>query len=265
MWLRTYRSHPRNREYALTDEAKRDLETLFMACGQDKNAFFDAMETLSGSYGLNIVRPCPKANWEPPPPLKDSTGQPLPNPWTTGNKKDQDALMKADHELASHLRALAENPYAHQLKLDAAEASRVRWNKANSEYDHASNPFVSGDRAAQAAFIRACEEDWTPERKEIYLRETAPVSIPLFGPRVTQNRTVIHQIGHDGNNRLLKLILAGQERQKVIDLVEYQKAEAQRHEDAKAAERQRRAHDEVMKGIRRLPDGRTVTLPRARA
>ena len=160
---------------------------------------------------------------------------------------------------------MAENPYAYQLKLEAAERARVAWNKANAEYDHSQNPFVNGDRTAQAKFIQQCEAEGTPERKEIALREALPVSLPLFGPLQTQNRTVLHQIGHDGNRRLLDIIKRGQDRQKVLDLVAYEKAEAQRREDARVAERQRVAHDELMRGIKTLPDGRRITMPRARA
>ena len=269
MWRRVLREDPLFRDDMLTPDAELDLELLWYGCGQDKDIYIDAAKTLSWSYGLNIMRKRSKAAWQPPEPRRDSEGRPLPNPFETGNRRDQEALIKTDPELAADLKERASNPYAYQLKLEAAERDRQRWNKAVAEYDHAQNPFVNGDRAQVVEFIRKCEEEGTPEKLEIYKREALPVEIKLFDPiRVhngkviqTKNREVINQIGHDGNKRLLKIIEAGQQRRKALDLIAHQRAEAQRVEDAKTAERQRRAHDEVLKGIRHLPDGRRITMP----
>ena len=132
-WLRVCREHPRWREYTLTDEARLRLEILSFACNQDKGVFLDALEDLSGSYGLNVLKPPLKREWEAPPLLTDDSGQPLPNPWLSNNVADQRAITKSDPELAEHLRQMATNPYAYKLRLQAAERARVRWNKG--EFD----------------------------------------------------------------------------------------------------------------------------------
>lgn len=261
MWLTAYKAHPRNRAYALNDAAKLDLETFWIACGQDRDTFHRALDDLT-VYGINAVRPIPRAKREPPPERKDANGQSLPNPWTTGNVKDQRALLKADHELAEHLRKLAENPYQYTLELEAEERERAACNKADREYDaatHESNPFGKGNRTEANKFVEEMDAAEMPERKAIFQREAIPVTMRLFSPDVRdQNRSAINQIAHDGDRKLLRMIQAGQERRKIIDIAEHQKAEAQRQEDARTAERQRRALEDQKRNVERKA-GRIIT------
>jgi hypothetical protein len=260
-WLETYKLHPRNRAFALNDAAKNDLETLFIACGQDKAIFHRALDDLS-VYGVNAVRPIPPAKREPPPVPKDAEGKELPNPWTTKNTVDQRAVQLADPYLAEHLREEATNPYLYRMRLETEERERLARNKANAEYDataHEQNPFTKTNRAAQNKFVEEMEEAETPEKTAIYQREAIPVTMRLFSPDVRdQNRTAINQIAHDGDRKLLQIILKGQERRKIINLAEEQQAAAQRAEDARAFERQKQAHDDQRHNVERK-DGRIIT------
>ena len=269
-------SHNRNRSYALTgEEAERENEILWYVCSQNEQTYHWVIEELSDRYGLNILRRPRRPEWQPPPQRKDPvSGKLLPNPWETGNDADQRSIKLDDPELAYDLEQRAKNPYQYQLRREAEERKREAWNNANESYTaqtHKTNPFCSGDRAALKEFFEAAEADEAPERVEIYQREAKPVEIELFAPTTAdpatgiisraKNREVWIQAGHDNNKKLLRILLAGAQRRKEMLKDEAERAEAQRAEDVQTLQRQRAAHDDVMRGIRHLPDGRVITMP----
>jgi hypothetical protein len=169
LWRRIYDELQGSRPYALTPLAERELETMWMACGQDRDLFIWAVKESSHRYGLDILRPPAKAKWEPPPPRKDAHGREMANPYLspTRNREDQKAVELLDPEQAAHLKAMAEHPWSYQLQKDAEEQARQRWNKVVETYVDAENPLKKGDEA-RADFVRKCEEDGDPEKLEVF-------------------------------------------------------------------------------------------------
>jgi hypothetical protein len=288
MWLKVYKRHPRNRAESLTPEASRAIENLFFGAGQTQEAFFDSLETihdvaldLAGGditqLVANLLKPAPREKWKPPE-LPKIDGITIANPYAGGGseadrkmleKKLAVAKQEAENDprdviaaaefrkwsaLVTHLKRLGESPVAYALEKEGEELQRERWNGALERYDHTQNAYATGKGIPE--FANSIE----PELKPIYRALAQPVTLPLFGAREEQNRTLLTRLNLIGG-KTWKAIAAAQKRELDLRDQEAKRDEAQRHEDALEFERQRRAHEELMAGTKRLPDGRVITMP----
>jgi hypothetical protein len=131
-----YQDHPRSHDYALTPEAQRQLVALYRAC-QDTDKehaselFKWALQALA-DLGVNVLQPRPPAELKPPSNWTDLWGNPLPNPFTSGDVKGQTILTQRDPELAKWLKKFAENPIVataewQDLLLDHAITIASKW------------------------------------------------------------------------------------------------------------------------------------------
>ncbi len=293
-WKRIYKQHPRHRAYALTLQGEHDLENLWRACNQDTETFNFALEELTDCYGLNILRPVARAKPQPPEPRKDREGKELPNPWEFGDLigtpadqvrelpphlqrayRDQRALIKHEPELAKDLRERAAHPYEYAMRLEAEERAIEEWNEAEAAYSeesHRGNLLLdaSATKTEKAHFYNRLLME-SRAKAAISLREMSPVEVGLFEPIKVdpmidkmvepKNREKILQVYHDGNHRLVKIIEAGQLREKTLRIEAAEKMEAERQAAAKLVMKGEAKLRDVMSGVRRLVDGRLITQP----
>jgi hypothetical protein len=152
-----------------------------------------------------------------------------------------------------YLKRVTAEPVKFALERADAEAARQRWNNALDGYRHDRNIY-----ALPPEERRRLLEESDEETRTIHKVELRPVELPLFGERTEQNRRLLGLL-YDVGGKTWRIIEAGQLREKTLRAVEAEKVEQQRQQDALSFERQRRAHTELMSGVRRLPDGRIIT------
>jgi hypothetical protein len=293
MWERHCLSHPRFRRECLTDESiRRRLENLHRGANQDEDQFHDLLDTtydvaldLAGGdiekVVANHLKPKPREKWKAPE-LPAIDGITIQNPYVEGGSEldrktlekklalakqeaesdPRDIIAQAEFarwsEIVTHLKRSATEPATYALEKAEEEARRAKWNFALENYDHSKNAYATGVGVAE--FANSIE----PELKPLYRALAQPVSLPLFGAREEQYRTLLVRLSFIGG-KTWAAIKAAQKRELDLRDQEAKRYEAQRHEDALAFERQRQAHEDLMRGIKHLPDGRTLTLPRQHA
>jgi hypothetical protein len=266
--LAAYKKHPHRRFVEMDDNAIEELTCVYEGClaTQPSNAdklFHQFLERLRDE-GSNVLRPAPLEPEKLPEPFRDAQGKPLPNPWETGNKKDQRSLLKNNPDLAHRLRREAEEPYTVALERAERESERLARNKREIEYTaeiHAKSPFVSGTRGDQAAWINAMR-DLDPDADAVirqFMRESQPISVRIVA---NQNRTLIHGITRT-DKVLGEVIKAAQQRKRTIDIIRHERREAERLASVRRAIQDQKNLAEAKAGLTRLPDGRTITLPNA--
>jgi hypothetical protein len=170
------------------------------------------------------------------------------------------AIEKRWRDLDEHWRRSAQEPFSYAVELAEAEAARERRNQALAAYSesaHKSNVFATGDRDGQREFHRDVETGVrTREAFDLWRSESAPLSLELFGR--AKNKSIRGAIFAKLGPVAWQLIEKGDEREKTLAKIEYDRSEAQRVEDLKAAARQAAALREARIGLTRLPDGRVV-------
>jgi|SRR5581483_195016 len=195
-WDRTvcpvYEKNERHRSYKTEDDGKRHLVWLFKKSGPDLfnkalDEFFDA--------GVNCLQPKLPELLKTPEPLKDVFGNPLPNPYTTGDIEGQTILVQHDLKLASFYKSLAESPWRtwKAWRDENAQIGEIRRFRYNSEV-HAVNPCANpkATKTELAKFERE-HPDWMVKRCRW---ESQPITFP-FKDTKNFNLTIYGKIGRN--------------------------------------------------------------------
>jgi hypothetical protein len=232
--LQVYSELPRNRAYALTEDAKRSIGALaagwrenggsFASAdnGKEKFAAFlanDVGPLVPGLFQENAPDPSelPKV-WRDP-----ATNEPLPNPWLTNDNKAKALLGKRDPALAAHYQAMAKSPYEYVARLQDMAAAAAR--RKAVKYDastHEKNPWITGNHTEQSRMVIV-----DPEKAEVYKREAKPLQLPwTIGAR---NLT---GMGRLSKNPEVRAIVGRAEeilREWLTEELKYTKAELEQH------------------------------------
>jgi hypothetical protein len=179
-----YLKHPRNRAYAVNEDAIRGLCHLYMLCRnrtahqiEVPSIFHHALEQLTDTCNINVLQPLPPEEPKVPPMWKDPWGHELPNPFVTKDVKAQSLLMQRDPELAKWLRGFATDPYGSLVALqdETAKVRRLRAITYDSD-THVANIFVRKgvSETEKGRFMRD-----HAELVPILQREAVPVRFPF--------------------------------------------------------------------------------------
>jgi hypothetical protein len=176
-----YAKLARARPYALSDDAKRWITWLWVACEKldeaEPGKLFDwACEKFADEAGVNVLQPAAPAEMKPPEMWKDIWGNPLPNPFANKDLKGQTLLQQRDPELAKWLKAYAESPYAAASEWADRTAALLKQKTLTYDADtHAINPYVNGaNETERGQFVKNA----SPEVAERCKWEAAPVTFP---------------------------------------------------------------------------------------
>jgi len=183
--LSVYSELPRNRAYALTDDAARSLGGVAAGWREAGNSFASAengrekfakfLQHEVGPLVPGLFQKAATDAQEPPKPWTDPVNrEQLPNPWLTNDNKAKALLGRRDPALAAHFQAMAKSPYEHLARMqDNAAASARRKAVKYDEETHKRNPFINGDHTESSRLVIT-----DPERAEVYRREAKPLQLP---------------------------------------------------------------------------------------
>jgi hypothetical protein len=159
-----YAKTKRSRPYALSNDAKRWITWLWLACERvqpdNPGELFESSLAQFADAGVNVLQPAPPADIKPPEMWKDIWGNPLPNPFATKDLKGQTLLAQRDPQLAKWLKAFAESPYTAATSWSDEQATLLKRKALVYDSDtHTVNPWVNGaNETEKAKFVRNADK-----------------------------------------------------------------------------------------------------------
>jgi hypothetical protein len=178
-----YAKLPRARPYALSNDAKRFIVWLWMACEKvapdnPADLFKSSLEQFADA-GINVLQPATPNELKAPEAWRDPWGNVLPNPFATGDLQGQSLLSKRDSMLAQWLKKFADSPYAAACEWQDAQAAIEKKKALSYDSDsHQLNVFVNGaNETEKAQFFRNAP----PEVVERCKWEARPIEFPTAG------------------------------------------------------------------------------------
>jgi hypothetical protein len=179
-----YNKLERARPYATTPDARRFVVWAWLSCerlapDEPAKLFAWALEKFADEAGVNVLQPAVPNELKPPERWKDIWGNPLPNPFATGDLKGQTLVTQRDPMLAEWLKAFAENPYTAATSWADKQAAVLKQKAITYDADsHALNPYVNGaDETEKAQF----HKNAPPEVIERCTWEARPIEFPGAG------------------------------------------------------------------------------------
>ena len=179
-----YAKLARARPYAVAPDAKRFLVWLWMTCErldekEPGKLFAPSLEKLADECGVNVLQPAPPTEVKAPERWKDIWGNPLPNPFQTGDLKGQTLVQQRAPELAKWLKAFATDPYGAATSWEDGQAALLKQQAVTYDADtHIANPYVTGtNKTDMGRFIKNA----SPELVARCQWEAKPVEFPGAG------------------------------------------------------------------------------------
>jgi len=149
--LPVYVKNPRNRNYAVTPESRRQLVALYRACRDSSDSTDQAQDLFAWAMnqfaeaGVNVLQPLPRDELHPPEMERDIFGNPLPNPFVTNDLQGQSILQTRNPRLATLCKQIAESPW--KAWADWQDRCTANLKKRGFKYDadtHKTNFYVTG-------------------------------------------------------------------------------------------------------------------------
>ena len=179
-----YAKLARARPYATPPDAKRFLVWLWLTCErldekEPGKLFASSLEQFADQCSINVLQPKPPTEVKPPERWKDIWGNPLPNPFATGDLKGQTLVAQRAPELAKWLKAFATDPYGAATSWEDGQAALLKQQAITYDNDtHVANPYVNG---ANETDMGKFMKNASPELVERCKWESKEVEFPGAG------------------------------------------------------------------------------------